>query len=118
MRNSLTTTFSALAPGVGGGSVLELGVLEAAAQPPLVAQGVLVVDEQTEALLEGQLGYPAGPAELILEGFDHAGQAQVAQLVEGLVVHHRGCPLRLGGCDGSGSGSALGGVGPLPGSAE
>jgi hypothetical protein len=60
---------------------MEFGSFEAALQASVVAVSAFVVDEQAEAILEGQVGI-LGLVELLFESGTESGQVELGQFVE------------------------------------
>ena len=73
--------------------ILDRGVEVELGKPPeaLVAAlgpvGFLAIEEEREAVLEGEFVH-VGHAELLLEGLGHAGQAEFVEQVEGGLAKH------------------------------
>jgi len=78
-----------------GGGDAQPGGSEQAAQAAVVAGEEFAIEQQREALVEGEL-MGLGLGELLLEGLGHAGQAQGVQPVEGLLCQHRDHLLSVG----------------------
>ncbi len=70
-----------------GGLDLELGGLQAPRQPSLLARGPLALDDQAEALGEGERRV-AAPGQLGREGLGHGPEAQVVEALDRLRVVH------------------------------
>ena len=69
-----------------------MGLFEQPFEPPGVAPSGLPVDQESEALLEGQ-GVAGRLGELFLERARHAVEFETAQSSEGVLGKHRG-PFR------------------------
>src|SRR5664279_334297 len=79
-----------------GRTDLEPGCLEKPSDTSVIAPGDLGLHEQREAFVEAQRA-GGGAGGLLLDGTDHAVQAQALQLVQGVFVQHRRCLLQWWG---------------------
>jgi hypothetical protein len=69
------------------GGLAQLGLAQARGQPPVFPLRALAVDQEPEALLEGE-GCDVGHLELLDEGLIHTSESQGLQFVEGGVREH------------------------------
>src|SRR5687768_881342 len=74
------------------GSLAQLGLPQACDQPTVFPLRKFTVDEEPEALLEGE-GRDIGHLELLAERLIHPMEAQGLQFVEGEMREHEGSPL-------------------------
>jgi hypothetical protein len=74
------------------GGLAQLGLAQARGQPPVFPLRALAVDQELEALLEGE-GRDVGHLELLDEGLIHTSESQGLQFVEGGMCEHEGSPL-------------------------
>jgi hypothetical protein len=74
-----------------GSREVELGRLEQPREAAVVAERGLALDEEGEAVLEGE-PVQVGHAHLFVEGLGHAGEAELVQAFEGLLDQHSGSP--------------------------
>src|SRR3989304_3573815 len=79
-----------------GSAFLELGELQQASEPAVLAVGDLALDQQAEAVFEGQaLG--AGLGHLLAQRGGHTVELQLGQCIEGgLDKHGSGSPVSVG----------------------
>jgi hypothetical protein len=70
-----------------GRADLELGRLQQPGHASVIAPGDLALHQQREPVVEAQFG-GGGAGGLLLDGADHAVQAQALQLVQGVFVQH------------------------------
>ena len=74
------------------GREVELGYLQEPREAPVVTDRDLPLEQEGQAVLEGE-ALDVGHSELLLEGVGHAGEAQLVELVEGLLGQHGRPPL-------------------------
>ena len=77
---------------LNGGLKMELGHLEEPGEAPVVAEGDLPFQEEGQTVVEGE-ALDVGHAHLFFQGLGHAGEAELVELVEGLVRQHERAPL-------------------------
>ena len=65
----------------------QLGGLEQAREPAVVAVEDLLIEQQAEALLERQF-FDGGLSQLLLEGRGHAGESQRMEFFQGVLMQH------------------------------